>query len=682
MAGDNTQPASRLPVSSLGMLETAPATEVSPVLAGMDPRLQRMVAMRRQGARKRASASTDANETAVVAKVTNADAWEALSEVRMGARVGAPESDGTVIVTGRIPIDRIEQIRTQPFVLSLKAASPVRPTLHRTVPETTSAPTQMPGGHLAAGGANAIVGIVDFGCDFAHANLRDGNGRSRVLAIWDQLGNPDANSPFGYGRVHRKPQIDAALSQADAYTALGYGPEPDVPGGPRGTHGTHVTDIAAGNGRGSGTPGVSPSSNILFVELASNDIPWEGADVVGKSFGDSVQLLEAVTFIFNEAATSPCVINLSLGTNGGPHDGTTLVEQGFDRLVSQQPNRAIVLAAANSFADGIHAAGTIAQGGATNVSWLIPNNDGTSNEMEIWYAGTDRFTLELIAPNGSTVAVVPPGQNRTLTFQGQVVVFLANRLNDPNNGDNMIGLFLEPNLPAGRWTVRLRGDVVTNGAFHAWIERDDAGQSQFVTPLDNSHTIGSISCGRETIVVGSYDAHKTELPLSFFSSSGPTRDDREKPEICAPGHAVLAAHSRTGTGVVQKSGTSMAAPAVTGVVALMLSEAAARHIDLPIGTIRNFLRQSARTHPEQGGSAWHQRIGMGRVGASAAVGAVIQLATGVPAPAPLAVVAAPRAAKRAPAAKPRGRGKAPAKVPAVPIAARGRTPGRRARTTK
>ena len=683
MAGDNSQPAaSKLPIGSLAQLETSPATDASPVLSQMDPRLQRMVAMRRQGSRKRASASTDANETAVVAKVTDAAAWEGLSEVRMGARVGAPESDGTSIVTGRIPIDRIEHVRTQPFVQSLKAAAPVRPSLHRTVPEATGTPAQLPPGHLTAGGANAIVGIVDFGCDFAHANLRDASGKSRVQAIWNQLGTTTAGSPFGYGRVHRKPQIDAALLQSDPYTALSYGPDPDVPGGPRGSHGTHVTDIAAGNGRGSGTPGVAPRANLVFVELASNDVPWEGTDVVGQSFGDSVQLLEAVTFIFNEAGTSPCVINLSLGTNGGPHDGSTLVEQGFDRLVTQQSNRAIVLAAANSFADGIHAAGSVQQGRATDVGWLIPNNDGTSNEMEIWYDGSDRFTLDVIGPDGTNVATVSPGQNKTLTFQGQVVMFVANRLNDPNNGDNMIGLFFEPVLPAGRWTLRLRGDVVHSGAFHAWIERDDAGQSSFVAPLDNSHTIGSISCGHETIVVGSYDAHKNELPLSFFSSAGPTRDNREKPEISAPGHAVFAAHSRTGIGVVQKSGTSMAAPAVTGVVALMLSEAGARQVNLPIASIRQILRQTARQHPEQGGTAWHPRVGVGRASASAAVAAVMQIASGIPAPARLAVVTA-AASRRPAAAKPRGRGKVPAKAPAIPIAARGRTQShRRARSTK
>jgi subtilisin family serine protease len=651
----------RLSISAPLSLELSAATAASPVSPEMDPHLQRLVALRRHGERKLPSASTGPDEVAVVAKVTDVDAWEGLSEVRIGARLGVAEADGTTIVTGRIPVSRIEHVRSQPFVRSLKAARPIAPTLNRTVLEIGADAAHLPSTARGNGGARAIVGIVDFGCDFAHQNLRDSSGQSRVRAIWNQSGAPASDSPFGFGRLHRKASIDAALVKTDPYIALGYGPAKDRPGEPPGTHGTHVTDIAAGNGRGSGTAGVAPNAPIMFVELASSDIPWEGPDVVGHTFGDSVQLLEAVRFIFDEAGQTPCVVNLSLGTNGGPHDGTTLVEQGLDRLVRERPNRAVVLAASNSFADGIHAAGTVSQGGTIDLGWMIPNNDGTSNEMEVWHAGTDRFTLELIAPDGTSVAVVGPGQNASRTFDNRVVLFIANRLNDPNNGDNLINLFLEPELPAGRWTVRLRGDVVTSGGFHAWIERDDQGQSSFVPPLDNSHTLGSVSCGHETIVVASYDAHKPTTPLSFFSSAGPTRDGRQKPEICAPGHAVMAAHSRTRTGVTSKSGTSMAAPAVTGVVALMLSEAAARGRDLTIAEIRDIIRRTARPHPEQGGAASNPRTGAGRISASAAVQAVIALAPAGPGLA-IAAAAAPQRSrggrKSAPASAARKRKRA------------------------
>ncbi len=120
--------------------------------------------------------------------------------------------------------------------------------------------------------------------------------------------------------MHTRNAINAALGQPDPYSALGYGPPPDN-AFQQGTHGTHVMDIAAGNGHGSGVPGVAPNADIIFVEVAANDIPFSGPNAVGKSFGDSVQLLEAVKFIFEQAGDRACVINASLGTNGGPHDG-------------------------------------------------------------------------------------------------------------------------------------------------------------------------------------------------------------------------------------------------------------------------------------------------------------------------------------------------------------------------
>lgn len=257
--------------------------------------------------------------------------------------------------------------------------------------------------------------------------------------------------------------------------------------------------------------------------------------------------------------------------------------------------------------------------------------DITHNELELWYAGQDRFAVELTPPGGNSLGIVNPGDNSTFTAGNQVVIFLANRLSDPNNGDNMIGVFLEHGLPPGQWIVRLHGVTVQDGRFHAWIERDDRSPSRFAPPHDNSHTIGSISCGHETIVVGSYDAHKASVPISFFSSAGPTRDGREKPEVSAPGHDVLAAHSRTGTGVVRKSGTSMAAPAVAGIVALILAEATARGLSLSSAQLRALLMHTARRNPPAG-TRWDPRYGHGRISAGAAVEAVRTLPPPPPGP--------------------------------------------------
>ena len=79
------------------------------VTTAMDPRLQRLVAKRSRGVRLEATASSEVDEVAVLAKVTNPTAWAATSEVRASAVIGSMDSeDGTSIVTGRIPAVRIE----------------------------------------------------------------------------------------------------------------------------------------------------------------------------------------------------------------------------------------------------------------------------------------------------------------------------------------------------------------------------------------------------------------------------------------------------------------------------------------------------------------------------------------------------------------------------------------------
>jgi hypothetical protein len=209
------------------------------VLSEMDPRLQLLVVRRKAGMIKPASASTTVDEVAVVARVRNYSDWEALSEVREPTLIGETK-DETLIVTGRVPIRRVEEVRLQPFVISLKAGRDLRPMLSATTQEMEAVPAMLPADSLAGGGAGVIVGVIDYGGDFAHQNFRRADGTTRLLSLWFQDGPTAASSPFGYGRAFTPQELNLALQQSNPYQAMGYDPadfeDPHDPG----AHGTHV----------------------------------------------------------------------------------------------------------------------------------------------------------------------------------------------------------------------------------------------------------------------------------------------------------------------------------------------------------------------------------------------------------------------------------------------------------
>jgi subtilisin family serine protease len=615
--------------------------EVTDSMTTLDPHLQQVIqAVKNELPTEQAALSQDERgevQVDVLAKLV--DPTVAVPGLTVAQTIGQ-------IVTGTVAVNAIEQVRQHSNVISLKRATAVQSDLAFSVPEIRADAAQLqavlpPATHID--GSGVIVGVVDYGCDFLHKNFRHADGSTRLLALWDQRGGPTGAAPAGYtyGREYTTAMINHALAQATlppaandpiyqqvkfpedpqnrAYQQLGYAPAAspiNVRG--MGEHGTHVLDIAAGNGKGSGAPGVAPASDLIFVHL-------EGSDVAPlESIGNSRQLLEAVKYIFDKATAAgrPCVVNLSLGTHGGPHDGSTLVEQGFDTLLAT-PGRAIVLSAGNSWQRRSHASGQITAGAPRTLTWEIRPAlgaafDPTPNELEVWYPGAAALAVTLITPGGQRLGPVALNQTFTLNLGNTVAGLIVHRQQDPNNGMNQIDILLANTLPVGDWQVELTTATPAPVAFHAWIERDDGGQSQFsVADDDRRHTLGSISCGQMTIAVGSYDARHPDRGLSLFTAEGPTVDGRAKPEISAPGQNIQAAWSLTHTMVTGKSGTSMAAPHVTGAVALLLQAAGE---PLPIAEIRQAIQEAARRNPPTG-EEWHARYGHGRIDVSTLVAA-------------------------------------------------------------
>jgi subtilisin family serine protease len=239
----------------------------------------------------------------------------------------------------------------------------------------------------------------------------------------------------------------------------------------------------------------------------------------------------------------------------------------------------MIKSAGNAGADGIHAAGFVAEGGEETVSFTVRTGDTSPETMDVWYDGDDRLEIRVTEPSGTSTASVAPGSSANVSLSNGNQVFIDSSLNDPNNGANRIFIVLQPggapSLEDGEWSLTLSGTRATNGRFDAWIQRGRT-IARFNPPHeDQMMTISTPGTSNKMITVGCYITRSDNGlgDLSAFSSRGPTRDGREAPDVAAPGQMILsAARGPSPDPYVQMGGTSMAAPHVTGGVALMLQQ--------------------------------------------------------------------------------------------------------------
>lgn len=501
-------------------------------------------------------------------------------------------------------------------------------------------------------GEGVLLGIIDVqGFDFSHADFLDRFGNTRFERIWDQGdGLRPSPKPFKYGSEITKEHMDNAIAAAsdpnNPNRLAAYLLEPQSQSVPE-SHGTHVASIAGGN------RGICREATLAGVLIS---LPDEDTDR-RKSFYDSTRIAHAVQYLFNLAeelgepgSPLPVSINISLGTNGHAHDASSAVSRWIDSALSH-PGRAVTVAAGNAgqeaavesgdigFVTGrIHSSGRIPNANLTrDLEWVVMGDgiaDLSENELEIWYSAQDRFGVEVVSPSGTSIGPVEPGEfieNQELSSGTFVSIY--NEIYSPANGDNYIAVYLSPffsdegviGIQQGQWTVRIHSREVRDGRYHAWIERDDPrrlgrlGMQQawafpsffsLTSNVDES-SVSSLACGQRILSVANLD--ESEGKINITSSQGPTRDGRNKPEICAPGTDIPAASGfADNDSWVNMSGTSMSSPYVAGVIGLML----AIESRLSAAQITGIIRRTAT--PLAGHDFdWRNDAGYGRINADA-----------------------------------------------------------------
>ncbi|HSS21386.1 MAG TPA: S8 family serine peptidase [Pyrinomonadaceae bacterium] len=558
------------------------------------------------------------------------------------------------LVTARVPLNKVADIANQDNVTYIELGEPLAAPTPIVVADKVGPPSPSLRKFGTAAqrqkAADVLIGVIDAqGFDFSHPDFLDAKGKTRFVRIWDQGGtnrpSPKGDTQFDYGSEIRQEHMNAAIAASPKEKIPAFELEAQSQMA-IGSHGTHVTSIAAGN------RGVCSEAMIAGVLISLTDSDNERR----KSFYDSTRIADAVDYLtaLAEELTAQrkrpvrLAINVSLGTNGHAHDGSSAISRWIDATMST-PGRCICVAAGNAgqevaafegdsgFVMGrIHTSGMV-QGNelAKDIEWLVVGNgiaDLSENELEIWYSAQDRFAVQVRPPNSAEwIGPVEPRQfieNQQLKDGSFLSVY--NELYHPANGANYISIYLSPFLSnsgvvgvsAGRWIVRLIGREIRDGQYHGWIERDDPRKLGRVGEKDawrfpsffsdasnvDDSSVSSLACGQRVLSVANLDSALDKINIT--SSQGPTRDSRNKPDIAAPGTNIVAAKGFAGPNDlwISMSGTSMASPFVTGVAGLMLG----LEPKLTAAQIEGIVIRAA--DPLPGGSfKWVNDAGFGRI---------------------------------------------------------------------
>jgi subtilisin family serine protease len=423
-------------------------------------------------------------------------------------------------------------------------------------------------------GRGVVVGIVDTGVDLTHRDLRTPEGKTRVAWLLDVTGPPQGlheDLEVAYGCNLDSSCAVYAAADLDALTSNGI--TGDEPGDPFG-HGTHVASLAAGNGLASPTPryiGVAPEATYIVGRVAQSDGGILDADVV-----------RAVRFVFDRAEElgMPAVVNLSLGSDFGAHDGSSGLEMGLSSLVGPAfPGRAIVVAAGNSAGlydgpgtsypgpFGIHTEVHVPRDSVSRVPLLTRLRSGTTvkGAVYVWIAfrDGDDVSVGLDDKNGTRVAAVPVGQSTKSELDAVSITILNGAV-----GGAVAGALRPSKRGAviaieGTWpldsdfAIRLEG----HGTAELWLQ----GEGDLNPQLDlgalfprgeKEGTINVPASAPDLIAVGAtlnrtnwvdVAGNAIDLPnvgalddvpldsTAYFSSAGPNALGMLKPDIVAPG---------------------------------------------------------------------------------------------------------------------------------------------------
>lgn len=505
----------------------------------------------------------------------------------------------------KIPIDKLDEVAALASVEYIDISTPITPKL-----EASRSASRVDLVHTGAGtlnkanlGEGVVVGIIDAGFDYTHPMFYDTSGTEyRIKAIWHGRGNGGAPSGYSYGHQY----YTESSIKAQQY---------DVTDD---SHGTHVAGVAVGaGGLNIGTPtfsdryeylGMAPMSDIIMISYRM--------DAGNAAFSDVI--LNGINYIFDWATNEgkPAVVNMSLGTHLGPHDGSSLFDQGLNNLVGR--GKIVVGAAGNEGEKKMYMQHNLDATG--EIITIVGESPQDENLVELWgdvnkdfgvnimlfdtvnFVFSDSTGYQYASQNNVFTKEIVDAVNDTLGVQ------ITTKFSEFNNKTHINVGYANNSDHVLVMKVKGAGNV------HMWNYADNNGADFYnngysgVEEGSNASSMGEIGGTADSIItVGAYTSKNnfTDIltsstqrasfdqpigTIAEFSSRGPTADGRMKPEVTAPGNVIISSVNKfeptydlynphsvdailDGSDTsyfAAQQGTSQASPAVAGIVALWL----------------------------------------------------------------------------------------------------------------
>lgn len=428
------------------------------------------------------------------------------------------------------------------------------------------------------GGKGVLVAVLDSGIDYFLEDFRNGDGSSRIAFLWDQE----------LGREFSKEELDAVLAEKSREAAY-----EKIPSIDRSGHGTAVAAIAAGSNPSVLLRGVAPEATLLIVKLSQKQ----------NGYPHTLQLMQAVSWALKKARLlgMPLAVNISFGNSYGPHDGSSLLTRFLDNA-SESGRTVICVGSGNEGASGGHFSGRLFEGEEQAAEIAVGEYERTLN-IQVWKDYADEIDILLTSPSGQTAAVQYGARGRLDVVLGQTEALIYAGEPSPYSVRQEIffdllavGDFVE----AGIWKVRLIPKKIVSGAVQMYLPGAQArsADTRFVRP-DAELTLTVPSTAQKVITVGAMQPYYEAY--ADFSGRGERMSAQNrlvfaetKPDLTAPGVDLLV--PAAGGGSRSVTGTSFAAPLVTGTAALLMEWGIVRGNDRYLygEKVKAYLRRGAR----------------------------------------------------------------------------------------